>query len=268
MNINILSILIVLIFIVFMVIGYRRGIIRTVIGTAAIIIAFFLSYFLAPLASRIIIDNTKIDEYIDAKIYEKIENEVRERAEEAIRQELKNLYGDASFQMEIPEIQIDQAVNERLSKSQQIEVIGNLPLPDYVREALVDNNNSEIYNRLQVSDFYHYISKYIAYMAVNIISFIFLFVILRLVLMVFSILLNTIGELPIISGVNHIGGLILGAVMALFVSWLVLIILSALSGINSSTVVDNMIAESRMLTVLNEKNLVKNAITNITDILF
>ena len=46
-----------------------------------------------------------------------------------------------------------------------------MELPERLKDALLENNNSEVYEALGVSSFTHYVSRYLANSLINIISF-------------------------------------------------------------------------------------------------
>lgn len=257
---NALTIAVIIIFIICMAIGYIKGLFRSVLGTAATIVALILAYLLTPIVSRIIIEHTLIDDYVDNKVYDIIQEQVQKKAEEKLKEN-----GVPASQAKLNESQVDELMNTSLSKAQQIEVIRSLPVPGYIKTSLLDNNHDEIYEKLQVESIYRYISRHISYMVVNLASCILSFVLLRLILIIFTITLNmAVRNIPLVAGVNHLGGMLAGMITAVLLSWLFLLICSAVFG----DACENMIASSGFLRYLNEKNLITGIITNITDILF
>ncbi len=257
---NALTIAVILIFIICMVIGYMKGLFRSVLGTAATFIALFLAYFITPFVSQLIINHTVVDDYIDDRVYSVIQEQVKKRAEEKLKES-----GIPEAQAKLNNSQLAELMNLSLTKAQEVEVIHSMALPDYIKTSLLDNNHDEIYAKLEVTSIYRYISRYIAYMAVNFIATVLTFVLLRLLLIIFTIMVNSaVRNIPLVAGVNRIGGMLAGMLTAVFVSWIFLLICSAVFG----ETCDAMIQENTILTALNDKNLLINIVTDITDILF
>ena len=68
----------------------------------------------------------------------------------------------------------DEAENEAADAappSVQRSIIEEMELPEQLKDALLENNNSEVYEALGVSSFTHYVSRYLANSLINIISF-------------------------------------------------------------------------------------------------
>lgn len=257
---NALTIAVILIFIICMAIGYMKGLFRTLLGTVATIIALVLAYLLTPIVSQIIINYTVIDDYIENKTYTAIREQVKKQAEKKLQES-----GVPEAEAKLNESQLEQIMNSALNKSQQVEAIRSLSLPGYIKTSLLDNNHDEIYEKLQVDNIYRYISKYIAYMIVNLLASILTFLLLRLLLIIFTITVNAaVRNIPLVAGVDHMGGMLLGMITSVILSWLFLLICSAIFGSGC----DDMINESSFLTALNNKNLIINIVTDITDILF
>ncbi len=104
--------------------------------------------------------------------------------------------------------------------SVQRSIIEKMELPGQLKDALLENNNSEVYEALGVNSFTHYISRYLANSLINILSFFLLFTVVFGGLRVLSVSLNVVARLPIISGINRLAGAALGGVEGLFFVWI------------------------------------------------
>ena len=80
----IIDILVILIILICMFIGYKRGLVNVIVGFLAFIIALVLAAILYNPISNLIIDNTKLDDNIRNGIYEKIKDEDIEESENGI----------------------------------------------------------------------------------------------------------------------------------------------------------------------------------------
>ena len=94
--------------------------------------------------------------------------------------------------------------------AQQRQVIENLQLPETIKKALVDNNNSEIYRILGVDTFFDYVATYLADMALNLAGAVVLFLAVFVGLRILVRWLDLVARLPVIHGINQIAGAILG----------------------------------------------------------
>ena len=100
------------------------------------------------------------------------------------------------------------------------DLINSLPVPDFMKTSLLENNNSEIYNILNASDINTYINAYIANMAMNVIAMVGVFVVVMVLLQMASTSLNILTKLPVINSMNKIGGAFVGFLQATLVIWL------------------------------------------------
>jgi uncharacterized membrane protein required for colicin V production len=247
-----------------MAIGYKKGLFRTVLGTAATIVALLLAYFLTPIVSQLIIEHTVVDDYVENKVYDIVKEQVRSKTEAALQKTAKE-NGLSLDTAVVSDSQLNEIMNSTIGKAQQVEMIDSLSFPSYIKTSLLDNNHSEVYEKLQVDNVYRYISKYVAYMVVNMCASVLTFLLVRLFLMIFTITMNTVlRTVPLVAGVDHIGGMLVGAVTAVIITWVFLILCGMIFG----TGAENMITDSTILSAINEKNVLQSLITNITDILF
>ena len=88
--------------------------------------------------------------------------------------------------------------------------IEKMNLPEPVKEILLENNNSEIYHMLGVSQYAEYISLYLADMLINAVVSAVLFLIVFILIHLAVKWLDIIARLPIIHGRNHIAGAVMG----------------------------------------------------------
>ncbi len=81
---------------------------------------------------------------------------------------------------------------------------------------------------LGVDNVEEYIAGFFANMILNVLSIIIIFVLACVILGVAGSLLDLVGRLPVISTLNRAGGLAVGLVMGLAVSWVGLLVLGVL----------------------------------------
>ena len=138
----------------------------------------------------------------------------------------------------------------------QNQFIQQLPVPDSVKNILIENNNSQGYQQFVAQSFGEYVSHAIATIAVSIIGMIVTFVLISVILHLAAGLLNGIFSLPILSFFNHVGGALLGAVQGIFIVWIIFLVLSLFWDTSWAQSALAMIKENSMTDYLYENNLV------------
>ncbi|MCL2400201.1 MAG: CvpA family protein [Defluviitaleaceae bacterium] len=185
---TLLDIIIIGVLLLFMYMGYRRGLIRTVFNLVSFALAIILSVYLFPIVANWLRGTalfTGLKDYI------------------------------------IRTMGLEDAV-----QTHSAELISTLPIPDILRRNLIENNNPNMFELLNVQTIEEYIASYFAGLAINIISIILVFIAVRLILGLISGVLNIVGKLPIIKQFNHGGGLLLGILQGVIVVWVGLTIIN------------------------------------------
>ncbi|SHJ43117.1 CvpA family protein [Parasporobacterium paucivorans] len=219
----------VLLFMVIMAIaGFRKGALRIVVSVAALILTLFLAAYFTPEAAKLLKEHTPMYE----TVYSQMDKFVGERLVEG---------GGAG-----PE-----------------EIIGNLPLPGIIRDVLVDNNNEESYGLLGATDLRGYTTRSLSGMLVNAIAFIALFIVISIIFRIIMVVVDIIGRIPIIRGINRLAGLFVGLAQSILILWVLCVVLTAFSGTSGGQQVMAMVADSRFLTMIYDHNLLMGIITNV-----
>ena len=232
---NWLVIFTIVCFLLFGFIGYKRGLVKSLLGTGATIIALVLSYALSPPISNLLEKHTSLDDTIEEKIYEVIEKKVDETV-----QGTKD--------------SVKQAMETNPGKQDQISFIEELGIPDFLKKMLLDNNNEEGYKETGVTTVYRYVARSLAKAAMNVIAGLIAFILLRLILMVIIILLSKmVRAIPIVGVADKLGGVVAGAALAVIVVWAVMFVLSfTLKGDEFNA----LLRDNAALSWLNDKNVI------------
>ena len=143
----------------------------------------------------------------------------------------------------------------QLPSSQRLLIEG-LNLPQSVKDALLENNNSEIYKMLGVDQFAEYISMYLADMLINAIASIVLFLAVYILIHLVVRWLDLIARLPILYGLNHIAGALLGLAQGLLFLWVAGFILNLFSATPMGKMLEEQVYASTWLTFLYRYNLI------------
>lgn len=141
------------------------------------------------------------------------------------------------------------------SRIEQTEFLENLPVPEVLRDLLLDYNNEEGYTSLGVSTFQDYVINFIATVILNVISFVAAVVVVQVVLHLAIAALDILSHIPLLGGLNRLLGLLLGLVQALFFIWIFFLILSMASATEIGLQLMPMVQSSPLLGYLYESNL-------------
>ena len=165
---NMVLLVVVLIFVVSVVVGYIRGLLKIGLSLLSTVITMVIVVFLSPYVGDALIKYTPIDEMIEEKCMEGfaanmsgdmlLEKDLSGTALAGMSQEdLQKIEGD---NLEIHGINAQaflQAIGD-IPLDQQIQQVGDSVLPDFVKEALLENNNNMIYEELGANNFWEYVS--------------------------------------------------------------------------------------------------------------
>ncbi len=115
-----------------------------------------------------------------------------------------------------------------IPRDEQIKIIENSPVPEFLKNMLLENNNSTIYKELDVTSFPSYVASYISRLVLKVASFLVTFLLAIIIVKALMVAVNIIGELPVLGFVNHLAGGILGLLAALLIVWLIFLGLTLL----------------------------------------
>lgn len=136
----------------------------------------------------------------------------------------------------------------------QRQLIEQMNLPDTLKETLIENNNSEVYQLLGVRHFSEYIANYLSSLIFNAVGFIILFLISYVVIRLMMSWLDLVARLPIIHGMNQLAGAVLGGLQGLLLLWIFGLIVTVCSGTGWGRIVVAQIEGSPMLLFLYSHN--------------
>ncbi len=254
---NTLTIVVLIIFLIFMCLGFARGLVKSVFKIVLTALAMLLAYLLSPIISSLIVEYTDIDNTIRNKIYSTIEDKVEEKIRKEMSGTIDQMDGALANQL------AEQYLEEEPSRNTQIEFIQDMEIPEFLKTALIDNNHLEMKEEIGVTSFYDYVSTYLARMIVNAIGFMVTFLVLSLIFHVTLLLMNMVMKLPGLNMVNRIGGALFGFLEALLVVWVVFVIIDLIVGTKAGAQLIAQIDDSRILSVIYEKNIVSHFLENL-----
>ena len=186
---ELLDVIIIGTLLLFMWMGYRRGLIRTLFSLISFAISIALSVYLYPIVAEWLRGTpifTALKEYI------------------------------------MRTMGLEEVVHLH-----SLEVIANLPLPDLMRRSLLLHYDTpSMFELLGVRTIEEYIAGFFAGMALNIVAMLIVFIIVRVILGFISGMLDVVGRLPVIRPFNRAGGLIAGLVQGVVIVWIGLTVMN------------------------------------------
>lgn len=120
---------------------------------------------------------------------------------------------------------LEQMISESAMQT-QTEIIQGMRLPDFLKNALLENNNPVIYQLLDVEKLQDYIAGYLANICLNVVSVILAFVLLYAAVAVVLHALHLFSKLPVLHFFNHAAGFLIGSAKGVFFIWIGCIVLT------------------------------------------
>lgn len=297
MEINFVFILALIVIVVSIVAGAARGFLRSSLSLVALLLSVVLVSALSPFVTGLLKRNTGLDEWIadkvDLAIAGKLESmAVKEFGGDAIREEggTVTLERDITLPMDITlpdgttlpagtvipggttvpadvlggnREQIKKQVDTGLSAAQQRELIERLPLPESLRDSILENNNAAVYEQLGVESFTDYIGSFAANVCLNIIGYVITFLIVFFALHILIMAFNVVDRLPLIHGINHFAGAILGIFKGFLILEILLLLLVPFSATDFGERVLVQINANGFLSALYHGNLLMKFLTGV-----
>jgi len=230
---NVLTIIVLIIFLVFILNGYRKGFIRKFASMFFFIAASVLVYLATPHISSFL------------KNYTPVYKVIEDKCEQAFLTD-------------------DGNAEEETSQLEQIKFIENLEIPEVLQKQLTSNNNKSVYENLAVESFKNYIVSYLATLILNIISYVVTFILVSVILRLAIKALDVMAKLPIIHGINQFLGLFLGLLQGVLVVWLIFLVITIFSSTSAGRQLLLMVSESPILTFIYDSNLLLKFLFNTT----
>ena len=246
---NILTGIVIVIFLLFMIRGYRRGLIKSLASVISLVASLALVSFVTPYVSQFLQEQTPVYTYVMERCQESFTvtlDEADEKTEESETEE-----GDVSLKKGNDNDTVGNVAGT-ISSQLQKNAIEELPLPSVLKNLLIRNNTEKIYKDLAVNSFNDYVPKFMANLIMNIISFVVTWLIVASFIWLAVMTLDVIANLPIIHGINQMLGLVLGAGQALVIVWIAFLVITVFA----STAIGKQLME------MIEKNVLLNQLYN------
>lgn len=245
---EILSIVVIVIFALFVIDGWRKGLFKKVTGVLAFILSCVLVPFVLPYVTDYLKDNTPVYSAIAAQCEKTVTDQVASFMQKGTENEVQN--GGASGAL------------GSLSQIDQTKLIRSLPLPSFLQNMMLSYNNREGYRSLNVTDFGGYLVQFVANVILNILAFIVTLLLVFVVIWVILKIAGVASHLPFIHLLDRVGGMILGGVQGVIVIWFFFLIISMLTGTKIGLSISELINESKILRPVYQGNALMKIVTD------
>lgn len=228
MNLMLLSA--VAIVLICVLVGFRRGLIKSAVSAVGIVGAIVLANICNPYVNDFLCKHTEV------------RNVVRDKIE-------KNLGLDD--------------IGDKLSVYEQEDYIEKLDLPeivkDYIRSG--DKKNQTVADNAE--KYLDYVTDYLTDMVMNGIAYILTVFIIALLLLIALGISNILAGVPVIGGIDRAGGIVFGLAQGILIVWLLMLIITFLSAFSWGNQMMAMIDESAVLSYAYKENIFLKFIVDI-----
>ena len=211
------GIVILLILILFILMGYRRGFIREIVSFFFVFLSLSLAWAINPYINDFLISETPVY------------STIQETCTDFVQKQSSDLE------------------NEMESSSQFID---GLNLPEILRKNIEKNNNTENYAELSVNTLTEYVSGYLARTIVNGLSYVLAYILATIGIRIVVYILNLIAGLPILKTANKLTGGLVGFVKGLVFIWILFLILTVLCSTEIGKTSLELIEKDSLLSVI------------------
>ena len=204
--------------------GYRKGLARCILKLVTTIIALFIAIALFRPFVNFVVNNTIIDENIQLSLEKVMNNAIEENKDENNTDLVKEDSG-------VPK-----------------------PIADYLNNNLKSSAN-QTKEEAVVS-----VARGAAILIVDIACFILIYIMVKIVLKILTILIDIVSKLPIIKQFNEVGGLIFGFIEGVFIILLVMTAVAIFTPLTGAYEVATIILQSNLGAFFYNNNIFLNMI--------
>ena len=300
MEVNILLVIVGGIIAIGAIVGFAKGAVRIAVSLGATILTLAVVYFATPYVSKAIYSLTPIDEMVEQQCIKTMTKAftgeadtesgltveqvrgilsaagVSEKTLEAagitvedivngnVSDEMLQQYGISPdiFNGHASTEEVKQSVMEaEVPKQMQIAAIEGADLPDVFKNLLLENNNSEVYQKLGVTTFAEYVSKYFAKLVIEIIAFLITFLFATIVIRAVVFALDFVTALPVLGILNRLAGVLVGSTISFIIVGILFIVITLLYTTTIGKQAMGMIREDQILSFLYDNNIIMKIAT-------
>lgn len=149
---------------------------------------------------------------------------------------------------------LESTLESMMSGSGNTSMIQSLPLPGFLKDILVQNDNGIVYEMLNVSTLSGYVAAYLANLAVNILSVVVLFLLLIVITRLIGAALGILTKLPVIHSLNALLGGAAGLLLGVLNVWIFGLAVFLLAIFGKWAWLSDAAAQTTLLNLFNEYN--------------
>lgn len=231
--------------------GYRRGLLRSAFSIVSLVIVMVFVSFASPYVGVYVKEHTPI--------YSSVEDRCREWVDAKIKEKVLKGQDMSGQEQALSKEQLESA----MTTGDQMRLIENLRIPEVLKLSLSENNNKEVYKALGVDNFSAYIAAYMASGVVNAGSYLLVFFFVGLILKLLMYVLDVVAKLPVLRGINRLGGLLFGAGQGLVAVWIGFLIITVIYATPPGQNLMNQIHDSEILSYLYNHNYLVRVVTKL-----
>lgn len=221
---NILTIIILAVFVLCVFSGYKKGFLKTAFSLVSWILVLVLCNFATPIVTDLLVQNTDVESVVQTTVETKVMEVVEQAVQNANVSEL-----EATLPAELKELLLGEYEN--------------------IADALKDVAT------LDVTPVVNGI--------VGILGFVVTVIVLRVAMVVVEFALGIVSKLPLIGPMDKVLGVACGAGKGLIWCWVILAVVSVLALTGTNTELAGYISQSSLLTWLQDNNLLLNLILGL-----
>lgn len=230
---NILVVIILGVLLLSLFSGYKNGFLKTVFSLVSWIVVLVICNVATPMVTDMLIESTDIETVIQAALDTKID------------ELLTNAMNETGFS-ELPDV-LPEGMDFKVPEELQAA------LPEELRNILLNGKNS-------INEGAFVDTAKIAESAVGVISLLLVMVFARVAIMIVYVVLGIASKLPLIGPLDKLLGLACGAGKGVIWSWVILTVVSVLALTGTNTEWAGYIADSQILTWLQDNNVILNVL--------
>ena len=273
MEVNILLVIVGGIIAIGAIVGFAKGAVRIAVSLGATILTLVVVYFATPYVSKAIYSLTPIDEMVEQQCIKTMTKAFTGEADTDsgfTEEQVRGILAAAGvseqtldfFDGHVSTEEAEQSIMEaEVPKQMQIVAIEGADLPDVFKNLLLENNNSEVYQKLGVTTFAEYVSKYFAKLVVEIVAFLVTFLFATIVIRAIVFALDFVTALPVLGILNRLAGVLVGSMISFIIVGILFIVITLLYTTTIGKQAMGMIREDQILSFLYDNNIIMKIAT-------
>ena len=242
---------IICLFIAGIIIGYKRGFVKSAYKLVATLIALVAAYALTPLAANIISQNTQWDDHIHQAIYEQFEQRTKEKLREELGTQLQA--NGITLTDEMLDTQFQEYMQTVLDVEKLSELLKTLGIPDFMKTGITQEVSEHSAAPL-LERVYDEIAAYLTSIILQALAYMITFVVINLVLLIIYMSLVLVTHLPVLGTLNRMAGSAFGFLQVLLYVWIFFAIVELIAATQVGNSLYEQIYSSDILMRIQEVN--------------